>query len=123
MHPQQVVNDTKLGGVADVPEGHVAIQRDLDRLESWADRNLMGLNKGKCKVLPPGGNNPRHQYTLVVKRLESKLCRKGPESPGGHQVDRRCPIIGSVQSQVGWGFEQLDLAKDVPAHGRGHWTT
>ncbi|KAK4824765.1 hypothetical protein QYF61_018499 [Mycteria americana] len=29
-----------------------------------------------------------------------------------------CPIIGSVQDQVGWGFEQSDLVKDVPAHGR-----
>ena len=30
-----------------------------------------------------------------------------------------CPIPGSVQGQVGWGFEQPDLMKDVPAHGRG----
>ena len=30
-----------------------------------------------------------------------------------------CPIIGSVQSQVGWGFEQPGLVKDVAAHGRG----
>ena len=29
-----------------------------------------------------------------------------------------CPIIGSVQSQVGWGFKQTDVVKDVPAHGR-----
>ncbi|KAK4821047.1 hypothetical protein QYF61_012227 [Mycteria americana] len=29
-----------------------------------------------------------------------------------------CPIIGSVHSQVGWGFEHPDLVKDVPAHGR-----
>ncbi|KAK4810510.1 hypothetical protein QYF61_004290 [Mycteria americana] len=27
-----------------------------------------------------------------------------------------CPITGSVQGQVGWGFEQPDLVKDVPAH-------
>ena len=30
-----------------------------------------------------------------------------------------CPITGSVQSQVGWGFGQADLVKDVRAHGRG----
>lgn len=28
-----------------------------------------------------------------------------------------CPITGSVQSQVGQVFEQLDLVRNVPAHG------
>jgi len=30
-----------------------------------------------------------------------------------------CPVIGSIQGQVVWGFEQPGLVKDVPAHGRG----
>ena len=30
-----------------------------------------------------------------------------------------CPIPGSVQGQVGWGFEQPALVEGVPAHGRG----
>ena len=37
--------NTKLGGVADTPEGCAAIQQDLDRLESWAVRNQMRFNK------------------------------------------------------------------------------
>ena len=30
-----------------------------------------------------------------------------------------CPLPGSVQGQAGWGFEQPDLVKDVPACGKG----
>jgi len=40
-------------------EGHTAIQRDLDRLEKWAD---IKFNKKKHKVL--GKNNPMNQYML-----------------------------------------------------------
>ncbi|KAK4832935.1 hypothetical protein QYF61_026578 [Mycteria americana] len=57
-------DDTKPGGVADRPDGHAAIQRDHNRLEEWADRNLMKFNKEKCKVLHLGKNSPRHQYML-----------------------------------------------------------
>jgi len=38
-------NDTKLGRVADTPEGHAAIQKYLDRLEKWTDRNLEKFKK------------------------------------------------------------------------------
>jgi len=47
----------KLGGVTDIPEGCVAFQQELDKLESWAERNLMRLIEGKYRVLPMGRNN------------------------------------------------------------------
>ena len=40
-------DDTKLWGVVNMPEVWDAIQMDLDRLEQWAQVNLMTFNKLK----------------------------------------------------------------------------
>ncbi|KAK4824267.1 hypothetical protein QYF61_012827 [Mycteria americana] len=67
---------TKLGGVAGTPERCAAIQRDLNSLEKRADRHLTKFNTGKCKVLPLGRDNPRHQDRLGADRRESSFAEK-----------------------------------------------
>ena len=44
-------DDTKFGGVADTLESCAVIQQDLDRLESWTERNLMRFKKGMCSLM------------------------------------------------------------------------
>lgn len=61
---RKFADDTKLGGRADTPEGCAAIQRDLDRLEDWTEKNLMNSNKGKCRAMHPRRNNRRSQHRL-----------------------------------------------------------
>ncbi|GAB0204279.1 mitochondrial enolase superfamily member 1 [Grus japonensis] len=58
-------DDTRLGEVADMPEGCAAIQRDFGRLEKCADRNLIQINKRKCKVLDLRMNNVRHMGSML----------------------------------------------------------
>ncbi|PKU31435.1 rna-directed dna polymerase from mobile element jockey-like [Limosa lapponica baueri] len=53
-------DDTKPSGEVDTSEGRTTLQEDLNRLEEWAKKNLMKVNKDKCKVLHLGKHNPGH---------------------------------------------------------------
>ncbi|KAJ7407267.1 rna-directed dna polymerase from mobile element jockey-like [Willisornis vidua] len=65
------MTDTKLCGAVNTLEGRDATQRDLDRLERWANANLIKFNQAKCKVLHWHRGNSRYLYRLGRKVVEN----------------------------------------------------
>ncbi|PKU42648.1 hypothetical protein llap_7065 [Limosa lapponica baueri] len=89
------VDDTKVGGVADTPEGCAAKQQDMDKLESCVVRNLMKFNKGKCRVLHLGRNNPIQWYRLGADLLESSLVERDFRVlvDNEHTISQQCALV------------------------------
>jgi len=63
--------------MAATPEGCVAIQRNLNRLEKRADRNLMKFNQEKCKVQYLRRNKLMYHYIPGATQLERSFAEKG----------------------------------------------
>jgi len=94
--------DTKLGGVVDTLQVCAAIQHDLGRLESWAEKNLMEFNKGKCRVLHLGRNNPMHQYRLGVDLLESSSVERDLGVPVDDRLtmSQQCALVAKKANGI-----------------------
>lgn len=64
----KLVDDTKVCGAVNTPEGWDAIQKDLDRLEQWAQENQVRFDKAQCKVRHLGSGYLHYQATFTINK-------------------------------------------------------
>ena len=99
-------NDAKLCDAVSMLEGRDAIQRDLDRLQSWGCVNHLRWCRRKIKF----------RLDIRNKFLTQRLVRHQKKIA---QRNCGCSIPVGVQGQGGSCFGQPNLVEGVPARCRG----
>ena len=63
-------DDTKLSHPVPRQEDIEAMQEDIEKLQTWADKWQMQYNVAKCGVMHTGYYNPHHTYTMGDTQLK-----------------------------------------------------
>lgn len=93
-------DDTKAYTHVSSPEDGCRLQRTLDKLTEWSDKNMIGFNPDKCKVLHLGKTNLKHDYVMKDGDNSSVLIKTVCEKDLGVYIDDQLNINEHVQQQV-----------------------
>lgn len=90
-------------GTSQYSGGHAdaAIQRDVDRLEKWAERNHMKFSMAKCRALLHVGKTP-WQYRLGSDRLRSSSGKEILRALGDIELSmsQQCALTAKTASSI-----------------------
>lgn len=89
--------DTKLSREVNYLEAEVTLREDLDRLEGWADKNLMKFNQ--VSGLTPG-KIFRSTAQAGTHLSVEQLCGKGPGGPGDDKLSVSAAAVAQRASRA-----------------------
>ncbi|KAK4829412.1 hypothetical protein QYF61_003976 [Mycteria americana] len=118
----KLADDPKLSGEADNAEGRATLQEDVDRLEEWANKNLMQFNKDKGKVLHLGKHNLGVQHRLGLTQLGSSSVERDPGVLVDNQLnmsEQRAAVAKKANRMLGCtneGITSRDKAAIIPLY-------
>ncbi|KAJ7408952.1 hypothetical protein WISP_117657 [Willisornis vidua] len=93
-------DNTKLWGGVNMLEGRNDIQRDLGRLEGWAQVILMKFDKAKCKVLHLGWGNHKNKYRLGREWTKTSPGEKALELQMGKNLNVTWQCVLAAQKDI-----------------------